>query len=315
MFTRVSTNSINESILNYLNKNLSKLNDTVSEISTGKKINNVSDDVIDGMTIISSNNSLSAIDTYTKNINSANTEIDTTDSTLSEISNAIQSVTGLVTQASNSTYTADDLKAINNTIQSYKETILGLANTEYAGKYLFSGTNITNVAYTEDKTTGAIIYNGTASSGDYERKTEISDGVTVITNACGEDVFGYSTHTNSSGTTIPGKGLFDTLDKISKLLTANPPDHVAISSTIDNLNNALDTVTNTRSKLAGISTRLTMASDQLTTAKTNYTSRLSDAQDIDYASSISDLTATQTAYQASLSASSKIMKLSLLNYM
>lgn len=314
MTTRVTTKAINENILNYLNTNLSNLTDKTSEVSSGKKVNSVSDDVTAGETILSTTKSLSDISTYQTNITSATSELNTTDTALSSVSKALESIYSLVVQASNATYNADNLAAIEKEIQSYKDTIVSLANTEYAGKYIFSGTATSTETYTT-ASDGTVTYNGTLSGGEWERKTQISDGVTVTTNANGEDIFGYSTYTDTSGTVHTGKGLFETLDKISSLLTAAPPDHAAISSMIDNVDSAISTITNTRTKLAGVSNRLDMAKNLLTDAKTNYTSVLSGAQDIDYAKSVSALTAAQTAYEASLSASSKIMGLSLLNYL
>jgi flagellar hook-associated protein 3 FlgL len=53
----------------------------------------------------------------------------------------------------------------------------------------------------------------------------------------------------------------------------------------------------------------------LSTQSTNLQSAISTNYDTDMTTAISDLTAAQTAYQASLEATASIMKITLLNYL
>ena len=70
-YTRVTNSYTSDSVIRNLLSNRSKLVDTQTQISSGKRITKISDDVLAGVSVVSTNSSLGKINNYIKNIDSA----------------------------------------------------------------------------------------------------------------------------------------------------------------------------------------------------------------------------------------------------
>ena len=87
-----------------------------------------------------------------------------------------------------------------------------------------------------------------------------------------------------------------------------------IQATMDNLDSHLNTVRAVISDIGGKTVRLNVKIDIIQDLKLAYTDRKSQIEDADIAEAIMNLNAKEFAYKASLSSSSKIMALSLVDY-
>jgi len=294
--------------------NRGKLNELQQQVATGKKIDSPSDDATAAIAIMSSNTSLNKIDIYGKNVDSAISELDITDQQLSSITELIQRARTLATQAANATNGTDELKSINEEIKQLTDSLKAAGNTKFGSKYIFGGTNTDKEPFTTS-TGDEINYVGTLSTENYRRKVEISDNVTVDINVAGDDIFGYYRADADSPTGYSGEGLFNTLKTLSNELTANPPNYENIREKIGDLDNDLETVSNVRARLGGVSNRLEMTKTRLDDNKINFTKYKSGLEDVDMSKAIADLQFQETALQVSLQVGSKLIQPSLLNYM
>lgn len=314
-YTRVTSTSSNQSIINIIQNNRSKLNQLNEEISSGVKVSKPSDDASATINILNSNVSLNKIDSYLSNISTATSEMDTVDTQLQSVVDIIDRVKVLTTQAANGTNSTTELASVNTEIEQLTESLKGIANTQFGGKYIFGGVNTETAPYTTP-VDGEAQYTGTPQTGNYQRNTEISDNITVTTNLPGDQVFGYYyTDNSTSPATVQGQGLFNTLATLSTALQADPVDYSAISGKLDDLDTDLSTVLTASAQVGGTVNRLDMTKSKLENDSVNLQSFKSDNQDIDMASTISNLSYQETALQASLQVSSKMMKTSLLDYM
>jgi len=88
-----------------------------------------------------------------------------------------------------------------------------------------------------------------------------------------------------------------------------------VNAVLANLYQAQDNVSLARSALGSNMTELSTLTGVSGTAVVSQKARLSDLQDLDYAAAATDLSARQTALQASQQTFAKLSKLSLFNYL
>lgn len=205
--SRVSTLQTSDTMLSYMLSAESKYNELSQEAASGIKINEPSDDPVATKKILKTTSKLNELNTYTDSINNAESEIKTTSTTLDSVTNSVSKATDYATQAANGTYSSDDLMSIKSQVDQVLQGVLDYANTDYNGKYVFSGAATATKTYTTTTDSSgnitSITYNGTPGS-DYQRYATISDGVSVGINVKGSDVFGSYTATSSTSSSATG---------------------------------------------------------------------------------------------------------------
>lgn len=313
---RVTTLGTSDSMLNYITNGESKYYSLSEDASSGIKIHKPSDDPFAAKSILNINTQLNKLESYTKNMSESQNELDVFDGAMSSLTDLINNATNLTTQASNGTYSDKDLVNIKIQIDQIIQSVADLANTQYNGTYIFSGTAISTQTYDVTKNASGnitdVVYKGTPSTNDdYKRYTMISDGVSVAVNTTGDQVFGE--YDSAGGTST---GLLGTLMTISNALGQTPPDRTIVNNCLDGLNSALDTVSVTRTKFASVSNRFEMTQASIDTSTTQLKAYKSDLQDTDLSTVLSDLTTQQIALQATYSVTSQLLgKTSLLDYL
>lgn len=316
-YTRVTNDYLSETVVQNLLTNRTKLVDLQTQISSGKRISKPSDDVIASISVVSTNNSLGKIGNYLKNIDNAQSELDYADKALTTVVDSVQSARELIVQVLNSSSGPSEIQSINDQIKQLIDQIKDAANTKFENKYIFGGRETDSPPFAVP-VTGEVKYVGSAD-GSGDRNVEISDGVTVPINITGDRIFGeYYTgdHDNDILTpdTLDGQGLFKTLIGLSNELDLASPDMNAVRQGLDSLDANLQTVINVQTQLGSVSNRMEMTKTNLQDSQVNLTKLKSGAEDIDLAKAISDLQFQQTALQASLQISAKVIQPSLLNY-
>ncbi|MGA7570371.1 MAG: flagellar hook-associated protein FlgL [Candidatus Aquilonibacter sp.] len=110
------------------------------ELSTGIALNVPSDDpTIIGQDLSVRNDS--AVTTQIgQNLTGLNNMLSTTDSTLSSLTSLLQSARNLAIEGASDTVTAAQRGSIGQQVNQLLQQAVGLANTQYDGKYIFSGT-------------------------------------------------------------------------------------------------------------------------------------------------------------------------------
>lgn len=304
---RTSTLQTTNTMMDYITSSETKYNNLALEASSGIKVATPSDDPSAAKSILNVKSQLSKLNDYLKNMSTTQNELNTLDSTFSSLTKNVQDVIDYATQGANGTYTNTDLSSIKSQIDSIIGTITSIANTQYNGTYIFSGTATSTPAYTT-AADGSITYAGNTDS----RYTTIADGVSVATNAIGSSVFGSYTAA-SGGTPASGSGLFYTLKTLSNALGTG--DSATISSSISSLNTELETITGTQTKFGAVTNKFTMTTDTTNSMVTTLKSYKSDLQDADITQVYTDLATQQTALNASMKIASQMLSgKSLLDY-
>ncbi len=105
-------------------------------------------------------------------------------------------------------------------------------------------------------------------------------------------------------------------NSIQKVLDGKTEEGYAeMNSTLDMFADSLTTITTEQTKFGGVANRLDMTDSTLETSTENLSAYLSEVNDIDYATAITQWMNAQYAYQASMQVSAASMNMSLLNYL
>ena len=296
MTIRITTQMTSNLMTKGINKNYADVFKTYQQITSGKKFTEMSENPTDGSKILKYNKQLDQLGDWSKNIATANDELNMAYDTLSLVNDNLTRINDLVIQASNSANSEESIAALKQEIEARTLSIAQLANTKYQDKYLFAGSNTTQIPYIVDEETMSAEYKGTPSDGSWGRNIEISEGVTIPTNVNGEDVFG-------DGTT----GIFATLKEISDAMQEGAIDFDKIRASLDPLQEGIRKVVSNQASITSRVQKLEATSSINSDVTLGLTERKSNLQDTDLVEAASNLSRYQMALQASMQAGTSIL--------
>ncbi len=147
-------------------------------------------------------------------------------------------------------------------------------------------------------------------------ETEISKNHFIEINQIGKDIFG-GFYQNASGLepvfeSNEKQNLFLTISRLVIALENN--DQRDISNCLSYLDETRELLSNWQVKVGAKENRINTTDEILNNLKVNEEERKSYIEDVDFAKLITDISKTQTVYQAILKSASMIMRVSLVNY-
>ena len=298
MVGRITTQMTAQMTLASITQSMDRLDTTQQELSSGKKINQPSDDPYGTSLSLQLQGQLSQIEGFNDNVTDGTAWTQTASSSMSQLDSMVQRVQELVVNASNGSNSASndqaDATEVNQLIQSIKQ----IANTQYNGQYIFSGASTQTAPYQ-------------SGSGD-----AYQGGTGAITRAIGP---GLSVQVNADLSRVLGSGggdgkLLDTLRTIASDMQSG--NTAALSGTdLTTLNNNYGTLTQAETNMGAVTEQLNMASSRLQAIHDNATQVLSNTRDVDMAQAEVDFSTQQAAFQAALQAGARIVQSSLLNFL
>jgi flagellar hook-associated protein 3 FlgL len=158
---RVTNNMLIDRTMYYMNNNLNRLQKVQDQLSTGKKIEVPSDDPVVAAKALQLRTDVSQVEQFKKNATDAYSWMDTTEGTLSNLTDILQRARELAVQGANGTLTPNDRDAINQEVKQLKAQAINMANSTYAGRYIFSGYATDTKLMNDDGT-----YNASVSSNE-----------------------------------------------------------------------------------------------------------------------------------------------------
>src|SRR5690349_419220 len=137
---RVPTNTLFNNIQHYLRSNTSALSKAQEQVTTLKRINHLSDDVIGSSRLLDTRVAQERVTTHLSNIGQLSDDAGVLDSTLGSTSDLLARARELmVREASDATSTPISRQATRTEVLSIIDQLVALGNTQQNGQYLFSG--------------------------------------------------------------------------------------------------------------------------------------------------------------------------------
>jgi len=286
---RVANRYIFESVkynLGSISEELSRANEIAT---TGKRINSLSDDPVGLAQSLTIQSDLAGIEQMGRNIDYGNSWLSASESTLTSVQNIISDTKALCVQMASGTIGADQRSAAAETVQNNLDEIVSLSNTNVAGNYIFSGMKTDTIPFDQY---------GNYSGDNNAFAIKISKNSTIEIGSDGDAVFGT---------------VFDTLIDLKDALQNN--DVGGIQDAMDNLDGHFDDITAQISDVGSKMNRMEIKDKIYQDFDFTNTERLSKIEDADIAEAIMNVKAAELTYQAALASSSKVMTLTLMDYL
>lgn len=136
---RTTNNMLVNNMLYYMNNNLDRMSKYQSQMANGKKIEVPSDDPIVAARALKFRTDVSEIGQFKSNSNDAYSWMDISEVALSKLGDILHVSGERAVQVANGTMTPSDRDKIKQEISQLKSQVIHLANSSYAGRYVFSG--------------------------------------------------------------------------------------------------------------------------------------------------------------------------------
>lgn len=243
------------------------------------------------------------------NLQSVDTGYKEEETIMMSMSNMMTRMQDISVAARSDTYSGNDLDIFAIEVQGYMDDIRGLANSRDSnGHYMFAGTKVTTQPFTTTGA-GAVVYNGNQT----EPELELDTGYKLPLSISGNKLAGVITRTNAVGVVTSRVDMFKVMQDFVTALEGN--DRTGVTLAIDELK----TVSSNLSKnLVDNGLRQNLVSERRDIAEDKiviYRGLLSDAQDVDYASAVTQLSSSMLALEAAQSTFAKVSQMSIFNYL
>lgn len=296
---RVATNSATQSIITQIQKLSSNQALLQTQAATGQRVFQPEDDPAAVGRILTIEAERSQLTQFQRNTTRALELSQASYAGIQEIKNLSDRAGEIATLGAGSA-SPDAMNAYAKEVNQLIEQALQLGNTKFRNDYLFSGTAVTTAPYTAtrngsgDITAVAYAGNTTQSTIQLSESSGIAPGTTNATNL----------------------GMRDFINNLVALRDAlNVGTSNAVSAAQPALETSENLLVNALSEHGAIELRIEINQKQQVTRLANLEKLVSDEADVDLASTVVKLSQASTAYEAALSSGTKLLQLSILDYL
>src|SRR5208283_4861201 len=161
----------------------------LQQLSTGKRVNQPSDDPAAAAALVQNLNRASSVDQYTQNGNTVLGMLQSANSVLSSVVSEVGQAITVGVNGANGTLSDADRATLAQQVSETLSSVVSQANTSFSGIYLFAGTATTTVPFTANANSpSGYQYNG----NNNVNSVAIGDGFEVPVNVPGDQLFQQS---------------------------------------------------------------------------------------------------------------------------
>lgn len=295
---RVTQGMLNTQLLRNLNGNMGRMEKLQDQLSTGRRINKPSDDPVGISFSMRYRSELAANDQYQRNVDATVSFLDYSDTMLGQMGEVMQRGRELAVEAANGTNSSESLNAIKTEVDQLYNQLVTIGNSQFNGKYMFNGQITDKAPFPDpDLASSAVTDNG-------EIKFEIGAGVQIAMNKTATEVFGQSGDSNN---------VFNIFKDLSAALQSG--DSTEIQNSIAKIDDRMSKVLGARSDIGAKTNRIQLAENRLEDIGVNLQTLQAKTEDADMSLVITNLKMEENVYQASLSAGSKVIVPTLVDFL
>ena len=315
MGIRVTDAMLMRTALADVNRVRQRLAELQEQAASGLRINRPSDDPVGTSAAMLLRAGIDATARFQGNADLAGSRLAATEGAVANAQNVLVKLKQLAIQGANDTNDASARRDLAKEVEGLHAQLLVEANAQAAGSYLFGGFASNTVPFVAS---GPFVDSPPSSptvsfQGDSnEIQVEIDQGVRVRSSADGRRVF--LGDGNGDGVPDPGReDLFDVTADLRDALMAN--DGTAVAAVLPRLDNALSQLSAERTGLGTAIQQVETIGDRLAKRTVDLQSRLSQTQDADSVQVFSELVQKESALQAALQATGRLIQPSLLDFL
>jgi flagellar hook-associated protein 3 FlgL len=297
MSMRITQGMITDRLVSSLGTTQSRLATLQEQAASGNRITKPSDDALGTHDALRRRDELGQLSVFKGAADDATGWLETTDSTLQNVTDLIHRARELAVQAATGSASPASRQSIATELASIIDAVKDSANARYGDQYIFAGQDTTTAPYTSGATD---TYAGDA--GVIAR--QIGPNSSVQVNTPGSAIFGAG----------GGDGkLIDVLRTIQTHLAAN--NQAGLGTDLTALDGQLNVVTAARATVGAAQNRVDAALDRTAQATETATRLLGDTESVDLAEVLTKLSMEQSAYTAALKTGATVIQTSLLDFL
>jgi flagellar hook-associated protein 3 FlgL len=276
-----------------LDRTETQLQQATSQISSGFAVQQPSDNPAAVSEILQTQTALANNKQIQSNLGNVTAEVNTADTVLQSAIQEVNNAITLATEGASSTQTADGRAALAQQVSGIQQALVGIAQTQVNGRYIFSGDQDSQAPYQLDASQPEGVQQLVTSPST--RMIQSVDGTSFAVALTAQQIFDPQ---NSNATPASGN-TFAAIQNLMTALTNN--DTAGISSALDSLQSASSYVNNQLQFYGEVEDRVTEATDLATKFQTQETTVLSNLQDTDIPTTATELSQLQVQQQATMS--------------
>jgi len=285
---RITPGMLKDNMLYNLNRTLADMEKSQQMLSNGKALTKPSDDPVKLLRAMKYRTDITQGEQYQRNLEDGLNWLNTTDAALNELTSLLQRVKELTVYGANSSLPQESLNSIAEEIKQIKEQVGVVANTQFAGKYIFGGTEVDKQPWDGSTWQGN-------SNGIY---FEIGSNIKVQVNTTGSPLF---------------TDVINTLDQIVSHL--NSGDVKSLSSDLGALDTNFNSILAVRADVGARTNRLELMQNRLLTQLETEKELLSKTEDADIPATIIDLKNQENVYRSALAVGARILPPTLVDFL
>ena len=288
---RVTNDTAYRSLLRDLERISERMQTAQIQISSGKKLHNLSDDPTAASDVVRISSEQSEIAQYLDNVATAKSRLAHADVTLMGVQDTIGRILTLAQRG-----LSGNAEVHTNAIKGERDSLLAAANRTMDGQFIFAGSNVNQQPYVQ-ASDGTVSYQGDGEA----TRLQVGRSLTLQVHVPGSEVFSGAID------------IFETIDKLVTAMNAGRTGDMDVE--IRNLHSFSTNLGNALVKVGGLENladSIESGLNQSNIARTASRSRLEDA---DLAVALTDYTQSETALRAATAAGARISNISLLDYL
>jgi len=298
---RVTFQSQAKTIRDNLEQTVNQLQLLQKQVSSGRRLERVSDDVTSGARAMHARKSLALNEQFLRNMQAARDWLTASDSALSSVHEALHRAHELAVKGANDTNEPQDRIAIAREVDQLLQHVVHQANTPLGGRHIFAGFKVLNAPYPDARdnlTTADLTAPGAYRGDNNSIVVDLTQDSSIIINVSGEQTFAST---------------FSALITLRDALNTN--NGTAIRDAIPLIATALDNILNTRTTLGTKINRIDFFTTVSREEQLELTKARSREEDVDFAAAITKLTSADQLYRAALNAAGMTGHVSLFDFL
>jgi flagellar hook-associated protein 3 FlgL len=319
---RVTTAGQTQAIIARLQASSQALERAQQRAASGKRIERMSDDPTAGTSVMQAASGIRGIAQYTRNVDRVTASLDAEDSALQQLTDLLGRVKELGVAANSANSDAAARTAAAAEVGALFRQAVSIANTKVGGDYLFGGLNGDGRA-PFDAAAGTFVPADPPPAGSPPGTPDVPRypaGTRVVeVGAGGQRLQGPHDGTSvflgrlADGTPDPTTGVLPALRALEAAMRA--PDTAQMGAALTALDAAFAAVQANVGEIGARQNTADTVKAGLQALDATLTQQKSDLSEVDAERAITEMLARQTAYQAAMLASSKVMGMSLTDYL
>lgn len=309
---RIATISVTESILTQIQTLSSRQSQLQNQIATGQKIFQPEDDPSAVGRILTLDTESREIQQFQANAVRALELSQATYAGLQEIKK-ISDRAGEIATLGAGTASPDSYKAYAKEVNQLIEQTLQLSNSRLRNDYLFAGTAVDAAPFTAVRNAAGEVTEVTYVGNAAQTNVQLSELSSLSPGSTGATNMGLANTAAGLADPAQDRGFINHLIALRDALESGS-NATVVASQLD-LSTSEDLLVNALSQQGAIQLRIEINQSQQATRSQNLEKLISGEADADIATSVVKLSQTSTAYEAALASATKIMQMSLLDYL